>query len=119
MRKWLFKGKLRGLQWIFYHFILLRDEVGTIKYFVLCNDIVYAVIQTMRKIPNLQIPGVRIAHHYITVDLTDHVSIVEVSDLREVLVYLDTRDNENVPCNPANYPQVVYMPNKFGHAEFK
>ena len=73
----------------------------------------------MRQIPNSQIPGVRIAHHFTAVEITEHMSVIDVSELKEVLVYLDTRDNENVQCNAANYPQVVRMPNKFGHAVFK
>ena len=96
-----------------------NDEVGSIKYFILCNNIVYAVIQKMKQIPNMQIPGIRIASHYTAVEFTEHESIIDVSDLKEVLVYLDTRDDENVHRNVANYAQVVRMPNKFGHAVFK
>ena len=96
-----------------------NDEVGSIKYFILCNNIVYAVIQKMKQIPNMHIPGIRIASHYTAVEFTEHESIIDVSDLKEVLVYLDTRDDENVHRNVANYAQVVRMPNKFGHAVFK
>lgn len=92
-----------------------RIEIGVIKYFILCNNIVYAVIAKMEKIPSSQIQGARVASHYIAVRHTRTLALIDVESLQEILVYLDTSSNRDA----ANTKYVVQMPNGYGHAVFK
>lgn len=89
-----------------------NNEIGSIKHFILCDNVVYAVIQRMQQIPAIQIPEARVANHYTAVRSTDVLSVINVVELKQILVYLKTSENGNVAY-------VVSMPNRYGHALFK
>ena len=96
-----------------------NKEIGSIQYFILCENLVYAVIKKMDQLPASQIPGARVANHYTAVRSTDVLSVVDVVELKKVLVYLNTTGNENAVDTAGSLPYVVSMPNKYGHAVFK
>lgn len=65
----------------------------------------------MQQIAAIQIPGARVANHYIAVRSTDVLSVINVVKFKQKLVYLKTSENENIAY-------VVSMPNRYGHALF-
>lgn len=87
-----------------------KDDIGSIKYFILCNDVIYCIIEKMDKIPSSQLQ-VQVASHFVAVRNTQNLTVTRAEYLREVLVFL----------NPGSldYSFVVRMPNNYGHAVFK
>lgn len=81
---------------------------GNIKCFILCCGTVYAILEKFEKIPPSQLQ-IRVASHFIPVKITKNLELVDVENLREILVFLNTKK-----C-----PFVVRMPNDYGHAVFK
>ena len=96
-----------------------NNEIGSIQYFILYENVVYAVIKKMQQIPASQIQGARVANHYSAVKSTDDLLVLDVDELQKVLVYLNTAGNENATDNDRNNPYVVSMPNRYINAVFK
>ena len=96
-----------------------NNEIGSIQYFILYENVVYAVIKKMQQIPASQVPGARAANHYSAVKSTDDLLVLDVDELQKVLVYLNTAGNENATENDGNNLYVVSMPNRYIHAVFK
>jgi hypothetical protein len=95
-------------------------SIGSIKYFIVYDNLVYAVIQKFQKIPVAQIQGnARVPNQYTAVRRTELISVVDVVQLKNVLVYLNIEKNESVANINGNYPYVVPVPNMYGHALFK
>lgn len=90
-------------------------HIGKIKFFVLCNNLVYAVIQKMKNLDPSQLPGVPIVSHLTAIKHTETVILVNVEELSHVLVFIDTRTQKQ-PMEPQ---YVCRLPNKYGHAVFK
>ncbi|XP_021372025.1 uncharacterized protein LOC110462399 [Mizuhopecten yessoensis] len=90
-------------------------EIGSIKCFIMCNNIVYAVIEKLNKIPTSQMQAIRVASHYIAVRHTETLEVRDVEDLQDVLVYLNTNNERNA----VHTIYVVHMPHGYGHAVFK
>lgn len=82
------------------------------KYFILCDNVVHAVIEKMDKIPLSQLQ-IRVASHFVPVKYTKNLIVVNVEQLQEILVLLD------IDANDVDYLFVVRMPNSYGHAVFK
>ncbi|XP_021354853.1 uncharacterized protein LOC110451260 [Mizuhopecten yessoensis] len=87
-----------------------QHEIGSVKYFILCDDLTFCIIEKMEKIPPSQLQ-IRVASHFIPVRCTKTLTVVNVEQLREVLVYLSS--------SAMNCSFVVRMPNNYGHAVFK
>ena len=90
-----------------------NDDIGKIKYFVLCeySKCVYAVLEQMQNIPLSQVQGARVLNHYTVVSPTRNLVVTNVENLKEVLVFLDVLSR--------NRQYVIRMPNSYGHAIFK
>jgi hypothetical protein len=91
-----------------------ENSVGVINYFLICQNVVYAVIAKMDTIPLSQLPGA-FESHLIAVKDSGTLEMVNVEELCDVLVFINTRTEANAvdPC------YVCRLPNRYGHAVFK
>lgn len=85
-------------------------EIGSVKYFILCDDVIYCIIEKMDRVPSSQLK-IRVASHFIAVKNTQTLKVVNAEQLREVLVFLNAKASD--------YSFVVQMPNSYAHAVFK
>lgn len=91
-----------------------ENSVGVIKYFVMCENVVFAVISKMETIPLSELPGA-LESHLTAVKDSKTLVMVNVEELCDVLVFINTNIGANVvdPC------YVCRFPNRYGHAVFK
>lgn len=87
-----------------------NNSVGCVKYFILCDDVAYGVIEKMEKNPLSQVQ-LRASSHFIPVRYTGTLILVNVEQLQEIIILLHTGTTEPI--------FVVRMPNSYGHAVFK
>lgn len=89
-----------------------NDSVGRVKYFILYDDIAYGVVEKLNKIPRSHLQ-MRVSCHFIPVQYTGTLILVNVEHMKEVMVMLQPGIGATEPI------YVVRMPNSFGHAVFK
>ena len=91
------------------------DSIGAIKYFVVCENLVYAVLKKLEKVHPSQLPGAPIVSHLIPVEFSEIIVMVNVEELCEVLMFIDTKLQDNIE-DPY---YICRFPNKYGHSVFK
>lgn len=91
------------------------NEIGTVKYFIMCNNFVFAVVEKMDKIPTFELQGPHLANHLIAVKNSNNHVVVDAGELTDVLVFLNT----NSQADAVDPSFVVQLPNRYGHAVFK
>lgn len=88
------------------------EGLELIKYFVVCENLVYAVVKKMEKIHPSQLPEAPVVSHLIPVEFSEILVIVNVEELCEVLVFIDTR----LQANSEDTYYVCRLPNRYGHS---